>query len=137
MDRTRWAGGTMSTFWQGRAKKAQEQPKHRFGNLYELLNEPFLKECWRDIRKEAASGVDRLSAQDYERHLDENIHNLVERLKRKQYRAKLVRRQYIPKGDGKLRPLGIPAVEDTLLQLAVTRRLQAIDEQDFRRCSYG
>ena len=94
----------MSTFLQGIAKKAQEQPKHRFGNLYELLNESFLKECWRDIRKEAASGVDRMSAQDYERHLDENIHNLVERLKRKQYRAKLVRRQYIPKGEGKLRP---------------------------------
>jgi RNA-directed DNA polymerase len=127
----------MSTFLQGIAKKAQEQPKHRFGNLYELLNESFLKECWRDIRKEAASGVDRISAQDYERHLDENIHNLVERLKRKQYRAKLVRRQYIPKGDGKLRPLGIPAVEDKLLQLAVTRILQAIYEQDFLRGSYG
>lgn len=127
----------MSTFLQGIAKKAQEQPKHRFGNLYELLNESFLKECWRDIRKEAAAGVDRMSAQDYERHLDENIHNLVERLKRKQYRAKLVRRQYIPKGDGKRRPLGIPAVEDKLLQLAVTRILQAIYEQDFLRCSYG
>jgi RNA-directed DNA polymerase len=127
----------MTTFLQGIAKKAQEQPKHRFGNLYELLNEPFLKECWRDIRKEAASGVDRMSAQDYERNLDENIHHLVERLKRKQYRAKLVRRQYIPKGDGKLRPLGIPAVEDKLLQLAVTRILQAIYEQDFLRCSYG
>jgi RNA-directed DNA polymerase len=127
----------MSTFLQGIAKKAQEQPKHRFGNLYELLNEPFLNECWRDIRKAAASGVDRISAQDYERHLDENIHNLVERLKRKRYRAKLVRRRYIPKGDGKLRPLGIPAVEDKLLQLAVTRILQAIYGQDFLRCSYG
>ena len=127
----------MSTFLQGIAKKAQEQPKHRFGNLYELLNESFLKECWRDIRKEAAAGVDRISAQDYERHLDENIHNLVERLRRQQSRAKLVRRQYIPKGDGKLRPLGIPAVEDKLLQLAVTRILQAIYEQDFLRCSYG
>jgi RNA-directed DNA polymerase len=94
----------MSTFLQGIAKKAQEQPKHRFGNLYELLNEPFLKECWRDIRKEAASGVDRISAQDYERPLEENIHNLVERLTRKRYRAKLVRRRYIPKGDGQLRP---------------------------------
>ena len=94
----------MSTFLQGRAKKAQEQPKHRFGNLYELLNEPFLKACWRDIRKAAASGVDRSSAQDYERHLDENIHHLVERLKRKRYRAKLGRRRYIPKGEGKLRP---------------------------------
>jgi group II intron reverse transcriptase/maturase len=102
-----------------------------------LLNEEFLRECWRDIRKDAASGVDQVSAQDYEQNLEENIHNLVERLKRKQYRAKLVRRQYIPKGDGKLRPLGIPAVEDKLLQLAVMRILQAIYEQDFLRCSYG
>ena len=94
----------MSTFLQGIAKKAQEQPKHRFGNLYELLNEPFLKECWRDIRKAAAAGVDRISAQDYERHLDENIHHLVERLKRKPSRAKLVRRQYIPQGEGQRRP---------------------------------
>ena len=128
----------MQTFLQGIAKKAQAQPKHRFGvaatrNLYELLNETFLKECWRDIRKDAAYGVDRVSAGDYEQHLDENIHNLVERLKQKQYRAKLVRRQYIPKGDGKMRPLGIPATEDKLLQLAVTR-IQAIYEQDFLRC---
>jgi RNA-directed DNA polymerase len=94
----------MSTVLQGIAKKAQEHPKHRFGNLDELLNEPCLKECWRDIRQEAASGVDRISAQDDERHLDEHIHTLVERLKRKRYRAKRVRRRYIPKGDGQLRP---------------------------------
>lgn len=127
----------MSTFLQGIVKKAHEQPKHRFGNLYELLNKAYLKECWRDIRQDAAHGVDRVSAEDYEQNLDENIHDLVERLKRKQYRAKLVRRQYIPKGSGKMRPLGIPAVEDKLLQLAVTRTLQAIYEQDFLRCSYG
>jgi RNA-directed DNA polymerase len=127
----------MSTFLQGIAKKAQEQPKHRFGNLYELLNEGYLKGCWRDIRKDAASGVDGVSAQEYERNLDENVHDLVERLKRKQYRAHLVRRQYIPKGEGKERPLGIPVVEDKLLQLAVKRILEAIYEQDFLRCSYG
>lgn len=61
----------------------------------------------------------------------------MERLTRKRYRAKLVRRRYIPKGDGQLRPFGIPAVEDKLLQLAVRRILHAIDEQDFLRCSYG
>jgi hypothetical protein len=60
----------MSTFLQGIAKKAHEQPKHRFGNLYELLNEDFLHECWRDIRKDAAYGVDRISAEDYEQTLD-------------------------------------------------------------------
>jgi RNA-directed DNA polymerase len=127
----------MPTFLQEIAKKAEEQPKHRFGNLYELLNETFLKECWWGIRKDATYGVDQVSAQDYERDLEVNIHNLVERLKRKQYRAKLIRRQYIPKSDGKLRALGVPVVEDKLLQLAVTRILQAIYEQDFLRCSYG
>jgi group II intron reverse transcriptase/maturase len=81
--------------------------------------------------------VERISAQDYARHLDENIHNLVERLTRKRYRAKLVSRRYIPQGDGKLRPVGIPAVEDKLRQRAVTRRLQAIYEPDFLRCRDG
>jgi RNA-directed DNA polymerase len=127
----------MSTFLQGIAKKAREQPKHRFGNLYELLNEAYLRECWGDIRKDAASGIDQVSAEAYEHHLEENIHDLVERLKGKRYRAKLVKRHYIPKGDGKLRPLGIPAVEDKLLQRAVARLLEAIYEQDFLRCSYG
>lgn len=127
----------MSTFLQGIAKKAKERPGHRFGNLYELLNEDFLKECWQDIKKNAAYGIDRISASKYGENLDENVHDLVERLKGKRYRAKLVRRQYIPKGDGKLRPLGIPVVEDKLLQLAVTRILEAIYEQDFLRCSYG
>jgi RNA-directed DNA polymerase len=127
----------MSTFWQGIAKKAQEQPKHRVGNLDALLNEPFRTECWRDIRQEAASGVDRIRAQDYERQLDENMHHLVERLKRKCSRAKRVRRRDIPKWEGKLHPLGIPAVADTLLQLAVTRILHASYEQEFLRWSYG
>ena len=127
----------MSTFLQGIAKKARAQPKHRFGNLYELLNEAYLRECWSDIRKDAASGVDHVSAEAYEQHLEENIHDLVERLKGKRYRAKLVKRHYIPKGNGQRRPLGIPAVEDKLLQRAVARILEAIYEQDFLRCSYG
>jgi retron-type reverse transcriptase len=127
----------MSTCLQGIAQKAQEQPKHRFGNLSEVLDEPFLQECWRDIRQEAASGVDRIRAQEYERHLDENIHHLGERLKRKRYRAKLVSRRYIPKGDGTQRPLGIPAVEDKLLPLAVARLLEAIYAQEFLRCRDG
>jgi RNA-directed DNA polymerase len=127
----------MPTSLQGIAKKAASQQGYRFRNLYGMLDEDFLKQCWRDIRKDAAAGVDQVSAQAYEQHLDENLHRLVERLKQKRYRAKLVRRHYIPKGDGTQRPLGIPAVEDKLLQLAVARLLEAIYEQDFLRCSYG
>jgi RNA-directed DNA polymerase len=124
----------MQTSLQGRAEKAKSQEKYRFRNLYGMLNEERLRDCWRDIRKDAAYGVDEVSAQAYEQDLEANISHLVERLQRKSYRAKLVRRHYIPKGDGKLRPLGIPAVEDKLLQLAVTRLLTAIYEQDFLRC---
>lgn len=127
----------MQTSLRGIAKKAQEQKKHRFGNLYEMLKEENLHDCWRYIKKDAASGVDQVSAREYEENLEENIRQLVERLKRGSYRAKLVRRQYIPKGEGKFRPLGIPATEDKLLQLAVKRILEAIYEQDFMRCSYG
>jgi RNA-directed DNA polymerase len=125
----------MPTSLQGRAQKAARHKGYRFRNLYGMLNEDFLKQCWRDIRKDAATGVDQVSAQADEQHLDANIHGLVERLKQKRYRAKLVRRHYIPKEDGAQRPLGIPAVEDKLLQLAVARLLEAIYEQDFLRCS--
>lgn len=127
----------MQTSLQGIAKKARERKQHRFQDLYRLLNEEFLHDCWRYIRKDAAYGVDQVSAKEYEENLEENIRQLVERLKRKSYRAKLVRRQYIPKGEGKVRPLGIPATEDKLLQVAVKRILEAIYEQDFLRCSYG
>jgi RNA-directed DNA polymerase len=81
--------------------------------------------------------VDRLRAQDDGRHRDEDMHHLVERLKRKQYRATRVRRPYSPKGEGQRRPLGLPAVEDQRRQLAVRRRLPAIAEPDFLRWSYG
>jgi len=102
-----------------------------------MLNEDMLKDSWQFIRKNAASGVDRVSALEYELNLDENIHQLVEDLKRKRYRAKLVRRVLIPKGNGKSRPLGIPATQDKLLQVAVKRLLEAIYEQDFSRSSFG
>jgi RNA-directed DNA polymerase len=127
----------MPTSLQGIAKKAQSQKQYRFRNLYGMLNEELLTESWREIKKHAASGVDQISARDYEQHLEENIRDLVERLKQKRYRAKLVKRHYIPKGNGQLRPLGIPAVEDKLLQGAATRLLAAIYEQDFLPCSYG
>jgi group II intron reverse transcriptase/maturase len=102
-----------------------------------MLNEELRTESWREIKTHAASGVDPISAQDYEQHLVGNSRDLVERLKQKRDRANLVKRHYILKGNGQLRPLGIPAVEDKLLQVAVPRLLDALYEQDFLRCSYG
>jgi group II intron reverse transcriptase/maturase len=81
--------------------------------------------------------VDGVSFQAYEKDLEANLTDLVGRLKRKAYRAQLVRRKYIPKGNGKLRPLGIPVLEDKLLQMAVTQILLALFEGDFLSCSYG
>jgi RNA-directed DNA polymerase len=128
---------TVQTSLLGIANKARSDKRYRFRNLYRELNEELLLDGWRLLRKDAALGVDRVSAAEYEANLEENIQQLVERLKRKSYRAKLVRRHYIPKGDGGKRPLGIPAIEDKLLQLAVKRLLEAIYEQDFLSCSYG
>jgi len=125
------------TSLQAIAKKASARPEYRFRDLFRLLNEEMLRDSWRDIRKSAAYGADRVSAAEYEQDLESNIHRLVEELKRKRYRAKNVRRVHIPKGNGKLRPLGIPATQDKLLQMAVKRILEAIFEQDFLRCSYG
>jgi RNA-directed DNA polymerase len=102
-----------------------------------MRDEDCLTQGWRDLRQDAASGVEQVSAQAYAQHRDENIHRLVERLKQKRYRANLVRRHYSPQGEGTQRPLGIPAVEDKLLQLAVARLLAALDAQDCRRCRDG
>lgn len=125
------------TFLRAIAQKAKQAPQHRFGDLYRQLNQDVLRLCFYRLRKDAARGVDRVTFQEYEQNLEGNLTDLVGRLKRKAYRAKLVRRKYIPEGNGKLRPLGIPALEDKLLQVAVTQVLMAIHEVDFLPCSYG
>jgi group II intron reverse transcriptase/maturase len=94
-------------------------------------------DCWHDLNKAAASGVDHVTADAYATNLHANIEALAQRLKAKRYRAKLVRRWYIPKENGQERPLGIPALEDKLVQLACAKLLTAIYEQEFLDCSYG
>jgi group II intron reverse transcriptase/maturase len=137
MARIRKAGSTMQTSLRGISNRAAKDKGHRFGNLYGLLDENFLKWCFWQLKRDAAPGVDRVDFYEYRENLDENIANLVKRLKQKNYRAKLVRRQYIPKINGKLRPLGIPATDDKVLQFAVARILEAIYEEDFLDVSYG
>jgi len=125
------------TFLRAIAEKATTDKHHRFGDLYRWLNRDVLRLCFFRLRKDAASGVDGVTYQEYERNLEANLEDLEGRLRRKGYRARLVRRKYIPKGNGKMRPLGIPALEDKLVQTAVTQILLAIYEVDFLPCSYG
>ena len=125
------------TSLQGIAIKAKVDGKHRFQDLYRCLNAGFLHACWKDLNKDAASGVDKVTAEAYEENLEANIEALAERLKTRGYRAKLVRRSYIPKENGKQRPLGIPVLEDRLVQLACAKLLTAIFEADFLDVSYG
>lgn len=100
----------MQTSLRGIANRAKKDRKARFGNLYGLLNEANLRECFYKLKRRAAPGVDGVDFDQYEANLEENLGNLVERLKGKRYRARLVRRKHIPKTGGKLRPLGIPAI---------------------------
>jgi RNA-directed DNA polymerase len=94
----------------GIAKKAASDKAHRFQNLIGMLTVGYLLACWRLINKRAACGVDRQDARTYEANLQENVEALVAALKGGRYRAQLVLRKYIPKLDGKTRPLGIPTV---------------------------
>jgi group II intron reverse transcriptase/maturase len=125
------------TFLRAIAEKASTDKHHRFGDLYRWLNQDVLRLCFFRLRKDAASGVDGVTYQEYEKNLEANLADLEGRLRRKAYRARLVRRKLIPKGNGKMRPLGIPALEDKLVQAAVTQILLAIFEMDFLPCSYG
>jgi RNA-directed DNA polymerase len=125
------------TFLRGIANKAKANKRHRFRDLYRCLDAELLLDGWQDLNKAAASGVDHVTADTYAANLQGNLEALVQRLKTKRYRAKLVRRWYIPKGNGTERPLGIPALEDKLVQLACAKLLTAIYEPDFLECSYG
>lgn len=127
----------MKTALRAIANKAATKESYRFQDLYRMLNEENLKWAFHQLRKDAASGIDKVTWHDYESDLDANIDNLVLRLRQKRYRATLVRRKNIKKPNGKLRPLGIPALEDKILQLAVASILSAIFEQDFLDSSYG
>src|SRR5215472_2633214 len=96
------------TSLRGIANKARADKQHRFRDLYRCLDASLLRTCWEDLNKAAASGVDHVTAKEYAENLQANIEALAQRLKAQRYRAKLVRRCYIPKANGQERPLGIP-----------------------------
>jgi retron-type reverse transcriptase len=101
------------------------------------MNVEMLRECFRQLRKDAAVGIDKVTKEEYAENLEENLTVLVEKLHRMSYVPQPVRRVYIPKpGSTKKRPLGIPALEDKLVQAGLARILTAIYEQDFIDDSY-
>ena len=118
-------------------QRAREDRKHKFTRLIDLLTEDFLKECFWELDKDKATGVDGVTVKEYESNLEENIKDLVVRMKAWKYKPKPVRRVYIPKSNGKRRPLGIPTVEDKIVQMGIKKILEAIYEVDFLDVSYG
>jgi group II intron reverse transcriptase/maturase len=119
------------------ATKAKAEPKLRFTSLAHVLTPEFLRETWAKMNRRGAAGVDGETIAEFEHDLETRLEELHGRLKAGRYRAPPVRRTEIPKGNGKTRSLGIPTVEDRLLQAAVARILSAIYEPNFEDCSYG
>ena len=129
--------GSVSTKLSRIAQIARERPELAFTSLAHHIDIEFMREAFRRIRKGGAVGVDGQTAAEYETELNKNLESLLERFKAGTYRAPPVRRVYIPKASGKLRPIGIPTLEDKVLQRAVLMLLEAIYEEDFHDCSYG
>jgi RNA-directed DNA polymerase len=129
----------VSTKQERIAELAKQSPQMAFTSLAYLMDIDWLKEAYRRTRKGGAVGVDGVTADEYEQDLEGNLQRLLDRAKSGTYHAPPVRRVHIPKGGSstETRPLGIPTLEDKILQRAIVMLLQPIYEQDFLNCSYG
>jgi len=127
----------MSTQIDRISELAKEDPKRRFFSIAHLITPEALYVAFQGLRKKASAGVDGVTYQKYEKDAVRNIQQLHERLKEGKYRAQPLRRIYIPKENGKQRPISIPSLEDKIVQKAMGEVLNAIYEQDFLECSYG
>jgi RNA-directed DNA polymerase len=128
---------TVTTKLQRLAEQANHNPERVFTNLAHLIDVDFLREAYRRTSKSSAAGIDGVTAKLYAEHLDDNLHDLHDRLRRGRYQAAPVVRVWIEKEDGGQRPIGKPAFEDKIVQRAVAMLLEAIYEQDFSDSSYG
>ena len=127
----------MSTKRMRIAELAKEDKTRQFYSIAHLLTVDTLYEAFESLRKDASAGVDRVTYLGYQEEAWKNIQGLHARMKGGQYRAQPLRRVYIPKEDGRQRPISIPSLEDKIVQKAVVDLLNAIYEQDFLSCSHG
>ncbi len=127
----------MSTELDRISELAKEDGKRQFYSIAHMITVGALYAAFRGLRKKASAGVDGVTYAEYERDVTGNLQTLHERLKNGQYQAQPLRRVYIPKENGKQRPISIPALEDKIVQKAMVEILNAIYEQDFLDCSYG
>jgi len=116
---------------------ARQRKKERFTALLHHVSVDLLREAYLSLKRRAAPGVDGMTWQGYEAALEGNLQEMHARVQRGAYRALPVKRRFIPKADGKQRPLGITALEDKIVQRAVVMVLSAIYEEDFLGFSYG
>ena len=116
---------------------AKQRRKERFTALFHHINSAMLRTAFFALKRDAAAGVDGVTWQDYEADLDRRIEDLSDRVRRGAYRAQPSRRRYIPKPDGRQRPLAVAALEDKVVQRATTALLNAIYEEEFLGFSYG
>ena len=119
------------------AERARREPQGQFTSLAHLLNERFLAACYHRLGRDRASGVDGVTWKEYGEHLEGNLRDLVARMKAKRYWPRPAKRVYIPKDEHSQRPLGLPALEDKIVQKGIVEILSAIYEADFLACSYG
>jgi len=119
------------------ATLAKEDPARKFYSIAHLINEERLTEGFWRLRKNSSAGIDGVVHAEYAANVEENIRQLHGRLVEGKYQAQPLRRVYIPKENGKLRPLSIPVLEDKLVQSVAVDLLNAIYEQDFSDCSFG
>ena len=127
----------MSTQIDRISELAKEDAKRQFYSIGHMITPESLYAAFRGLRKKASAGVDGVTYEEYERDVARNIQTLHERLKNGKYQAQPLRRVYIPKENGKQRPISIPALEDKIVQKGMVEILHAIYEQDFLDCSYG
>jgi group II intron reverse transcriptase/maturase len=118
-------------------KVARQRKKERFTSLFHHLSIDLLRVAFFDLNRNAAPGADGLTWEGYEADLESHLADLHDRVHRGVYRAQPSRRTYIPKADGRQRPLAIAALEDKIVQGAVVMVLNAIYEEDFLGFSYG